>query len=419
MSRAIRSSVTAVIVAGVLIATVVVPASAASGDLDPSFGVGGRVTTVFPGGAAANAVAIQPDGLIVVVGWAARPGGVGAFAVARYEPNGSLDPTFGDGGTVLTPIRGGGDEARSVGLQRNGKIVVAGSDDRARFAVVRYLTDGSLDPSFGGNGIVRTDLTRGDDVAYDLAIQPDGRIVVVGSAGTWPPSFAVVRYRVDGRRDRAFGDRGVVITSLRWAVARAVTLQPDGRIVVAGYHSRGLALMRHLPRGRLDPTFGGDGRVGNVVPLISGHAVAIQADGRILAAGDWGIFAVGVARFTAAGRLDPTFGRDGVAHTRVGGGGSEQALSSVLLTPGGKIITAGGVGPHEPGDEVVSRFIALRWRRNGALDRTWGGNGKVQTRFPGGARGWGAALQADGAVVVVGGAGDGNAEAFALARYLP
>jgi uncharacterized delta-60 repeat protein len=417
VARAIRSSVTAAIVAGVLIATVAVPASAASGDLDPSFGVGGRVTTVFPGGAAANAVAIQPDGLIVVVGWAARPGGVGAFAVARYEPNGSLDPTFGDGGTVLTSIRGGSDEARSVGVQPNGKIVVAGSDDRARFAVVRYRADGSLDPSFGGNGIVRTDLTPGDDVAYDLAIQPDGRIAVVGSARTWPPSFAVVRYRVDGRRDRTFGDRGVVITPFRWAVARAVALQPDGRIVVAGYHSSGLALMRYLPRGRLDPTFGRDGRVGGVVPSISGLAVAIQPDGRILAAGDWDIFAVGLARFTAAGRLDPTFGRGGVARTRVGAG--EQALSSLLLTPRGKIVTTGGAGPHEPADEVDSRFIALRWRRNGALDPTWGGNGKVQTRFPGGARGWGAALQADGAVVVVGGAGDRYAEAFALARYLP
>jgi uncharacterized delta-60 repeat protein len=417
MSRAIRSSVTAVIVAGVLIATVAVRASAASGDLDPSFGAGGRVTTAFPGGAAANAVAIQPDGRIVAVGWATRPSGGPSIAVARYQPNGELDPSFGDGGMVLTSIRGGGDEARSVEVRSNGKIVVAGSDDRARFAVVRYRADGSLDPSFGGNGIVRTDLTPRDDVAYDLAIQANGRIVVVGSAGYPTPSFAVVRYRADGRRDRSFGDRGIVITPFRWAVARAVAIQPDGRIVVAGHHARGLALMRHLPNGRLDPTFGGDGRVGNVVPQIFGLAVGIQPDGRILAAGDWNIFWVGLARFTATGRLDPTFGRDGVAHARVGAG--EQALSSVLLTPRGKIITAGGAGPHEPGDEVDSRFIALRWRRNGALDPTWGGNGKVQTRFPGGARGWGAALQADGAMVVVGGAGDGNAEAFALARYLP
>src|SRR5512141_1604453 len=138
-------------------------AQGAGGDLDPTFGNGGQVTTVFPGGSYATAVAIQADGKIVAVGAAAGPSVTGDFAVARYEPDGSLDATFGLEGMVTTAIGGGRDEAQSVAIQENGRIVVSGTDSWRRFAVVRYRPDGDLDSSFGDGGIVRTNFAPGQD----------------------------------------------------------------------------------------------------------------------------------------------------------------------------------------------------------------------------------------------------------------
>ena len=391
----------------------VLPASASPGDLDPTFGDGGKVTTAFPGGSYANAVVVQTDAKIVVVG------AVGDHvAVARYQPNGSLDPDFGTDGLVTTQLsgEGGWDEARAVAIQRNGKIVVAG-DDRGRFGVIRYRSDGTLDPGFGGDGIVRTNVTRSSDIAEDLVIQPNGRIVVVGQAGL-NPKFALVRYRRDGTRDPSFGHLGKVLTSFgSWASPRAVALQPDGRIVVAGA-AGGLALARYRLNGTLDPNFGDGGKVtgwdvGSPPWAIFASSMAIQPDGRILAGGDYGIFELGLARFLQDGRLDPTFGRDGILRTHVACG--EQGVTDVMLQPNGRIVGAGYVGPHEAGDcGEPGRFFVIRALRDGSLDPTWGSDGRVVTHFPGGAGAWGAATQPDGRLVVVG----SSAEGFALARYL-
>jgi len=395
-----------------------IPASAAEGDLDPGLGTGGTVVTAFPGGeASSNALAIQADGKIVVVGASAGPSNTGEFAVARYRTDGSLDPTFSKNGKLTTPIAGGeGDEARSVAIQANGRIVVAGTDSLRKFAVVRYRSNGALDPTFGGNGIVRTDMTRGDDIAYDLVIQADGKIVLVGGVGQPQPTFGLARYRSNGALDPTFGQRGKVFTGGGTWVARAVALQPNGRLVVAGYNKLGLAVARYRPDGRLDSSFSGDGKLDQNVSAPQ-HAifaldVAIQPDGRIVTAGDYDIFQVGLARITVAGRLDRTFGGDGVVRTGLGKG--EQAISGLVIQPSGKIVAAAAAGPHESSDTIVWRFVITRYRKDGTLDRTWGGDGKVRTDFPGGGWARGAAAQDDGKIVVAGGAGGG----FALARYL-
>jgi len=385
----------------------------AGGDLDPTFGGTGKVVTAFTGGSYANAVAVQADAKIVVVGAVA-----GHTAVARYLPDGSLDPAFGTDGLVTTQLSGkrGWDEARAVAIQPNGKIVVVG-DDRERFGVVRYLSDGTLDIAFGGDGIVRTNLTNNADVGEDLVIQPNGRIVVVGQAGL-NPRFALVRYMPDGSRDPAFGDRGKVLTSFGgWASPRAVALQSDRRIVVAGA-AGGLALARYLPNGSLDPSFGDGGKVTGWKVSSPGWAIfpsamTIQPNGRIVAAGDWDIFRLGFARFLRDGRPDRSFGGDGFVRTHVACG--EQSITDLVLQRNGRIIGAGYVGPHEPGDcGDPGRFIVLRTLPDGSLDPTWGGNGKVVTHFPGGAGAWGAALQADGRLVLAGSSADG----FVLARYM-
>ncbi|HEU4355713.1 MAG TPA: delta-60 repeat domain-containing protein [Actinomycetota bacterium] len=408
------ASMTALAVVLFLVTLGAPPALAAAGDLDPGFDGDGKVTTPFPIGSFANDLAIQSDGRIVAVGAAAGDTGTGEFAIARYDTDGGLDATFGVGGMVTTPIAGGGgDEARSVAIQPNGKIVVAGTDSYARFAVVRYRSGGTLDASFGGDGIVRTDLSPSGDIGYDVAIQADGRIVVVGRSGDADARSAVLRYRSDGRLDRSFGERGTVL-SRRWGVARAVALQPDGRIVVTGYDTYGLVVARFLTDGTPDDTFGGDGFARRVVSEIFPLSVALQPSGRIVVGGDYDIFARGLARFTARGRLDDTFGGDGVVQTQVGSG--EQAVAGLAIQPNGRIVAAGYYGPHEGGTTEVFHIAVTRHLRNGKLDDSWSGNGKVVTSFAGGAYARGVALQPDGKVVVAGGAGD--PQAFALVRYL-
>lgn len=411
--RALRLAVAAAVCVGT-VGFSPTPALAADGDLDSGFGSGGTLTTFFPVGSYANAVAIQPDGKIVAVGAAAGPSLTGEFAVARYETDGTLDTAFSEDGMLTTPIAGGGDEARSVAIQPNGRIVVAGIDSRRRFAVVRHLADGSLDPSFDGNGIVRTNLTSGEDLAYDVAIQPDGKIVVVGSAGPNAPRSAIVRYRPGGGLDRAFGDRGIIVADRGWSTARSVVLQPDGRIVVAGYGG-GIRLERFRPSGRRDRSFGGDGVVDDVDGMIFPLAVALQDDGRIVVAGAWDIFEVGLARFTTDGALDPTFGVDGLVHHAWSTGG-EQAIDALVIQDDGRIVAVGSSGPHEFGDPGEWRFVLTRYEADGTLDTTWGTAGEVVTDFLGGGSVNGAAAQPDGNIVVVGGAGD--PEQFALARYL-
>jgi uncharacterized delta-60 repeat protein len=390
-------------------------AVAAGGDPDPGFGTAGKATATFPGGAFGTSVAVDADGSIVMAGAAAGTSGTGEFAVARFDAGGMLDGTFGGGGRVTTPIAGGhGDEAWSVAIQANGRIVVAGTDSMLRFAIVRYRRNGTLDPTFGGDGRVTTDFAPGHDVAWDVAIQADGKIVAAGGAGFGQAGFRLARYRRNGALDPTFGDGGKVVTPYRGANARALTVQRNGRVVVAGYNSRGLALARYLPDGRLDPTFAGDGTIGAVVSQIFALAVAVQPDGRIVATGDHDIFRVGLARFRRNGRLDRSFGSDGVVRTRLGPG--EQTLNGVVARPSGAIVAAGYTGPHEFGDPTVPRFVAARYLSDGSLDPTFGGDGKVATFFPGGARAGGIAVH-EGDLVVGGrsGAGDG---AFALVRYL-
>jgi len=268
-------------------------AGAAAGDLDPSFGSGGKVLTdvgterfVVNG---ADAVAIQTNGKIVAAG-----GVSGSFVLLRYNRDGSLDQSFGSGGKVLTRFGPANfDHASAVAIQANGKIVAAGGGG-GRLELARYNADGSLDPTFGAGGKVVTGFGPLDSgFANAVAIQLNGRIV---AAGVTPiafmrAEFAVARYNRDGSLDPSFGSGGKVLTHFDSPpsidVAKAVAIQSEGKIVTAGGGTH-FALARYDTDGSLDTSFGSGGTLlTDFGPESSSGAgaVAIQPNGAIVVAG--------------------------------------------------------------------------------------------------------------------------------------
>ena len=222
-------------------------AQAASGALDATFGIGGKVTTDFAGDSdEARGVVLQPDGKIVAAGAANTEGSRdrgsgGDFALARYNPNGALDATFGTGGKVTTDFNGDDDAAFGVVLQPDGKIVAAGAAKTSYrgqdFALARYNPNGTLDATFGTGGKVTTDFNGDDDAAFGVVLQPDGKIVAAGAAKTSyrGQDFALARYNPNGTLDATFGTGGKVTTDFNGDdAAFGVVLQPDGKIVAAG-----------------------------------------------------------------------------------------------------------------------------------------------------------------------------------------
>jgi uncharacterized delta-60 repeat protein len=400
-------------------------ANAAPGNLDTTFAGDGTVTTApAQGGGIAKAVAIQPDGKIVAAGQTL--GRKPRLAVVRYTGRGKLDTDFGRDGTVITDVSRGGDRGNDVAIQSDGKIVVAGRSGRYnhKFALVRYTLRGALDSTFAEDGTLTTDFTDTGDAANAVAIQPDGKIVAVGQAGG--AAFALARYNIDGSMDPTFGGDGTVTTDFpgRMATANAVAIQPDGKILSAGVSAFRPALARYNSDGTLDPTFGGDGKVTLGVAccpsFVAVNDVAIQPGGQIVTAGEWfECFGPGdceadamLTRYNADGTLDTTFSGDGIAFVN----GSANALA---IQADGKIVAAGWI-ERGFGAKAQTDFLVARFDPDGTHDGTFGKEGEVLTSFtPNVDRAEDIALQSDGKIVAAGGAAVfGPHPTFAVARYL-
>jgi uncharacterized delta-60 repeat protein len=396
-------------------------AAAQAGALDPSFGGDGKVTTDLTSRSdVALGLIVQGDGKLVVAGPASSRG---RFALVRYADDGRLDDTFSSDGKVFTSFGPGEEVAADLALQTDGKLVAAGwTGDAARFALARYNGDGTLDSSFGGDGKVTTNFTPRDDFASAIAIQTDGKIVAVGAAGGSGVRFAAARYNDDGSLDTSFGGDGKVMTDFSpgYDYADAVALQADGKVVLAGtagYFSRNarFALVRYAADGTRDSTFAGDGKLTtNLTARFDGaFAVAIQSADQKIVAAGQARLDMALLRYNPDGTLDDTFSGDGVRRTNFTDG--LDYADDVALAADGKIVAAGTANWFGRN----ARFALARYDADGTLDTAFGGDGKVVTNFTASFDGiFDVEIQpADGKIVAAGAAGRRGAK-FAVARYL-
>ncbi len=399
------------------------------GMLDSAFADGGKTTLNFGSGDDyGQSVVVQEDGKLVVAGYATI-GSQFHFALARYLPDGRPDSTFSSDGRQSTSFGTGDHRAYAVALQPDGKIVVAGYatvNNEFDFAVARYKTDGSLDASFSGDGKTTTNVGGFFDKAYALLIQPDGKIVLGGVYGQNTNSdFALVRYLPNGQLDPTFGNSGIATLSVgnSYDELHGLALQDDGKIVGAGFTDNGtdydFAVARFTTNGQPDLGFNGTGKQSTDIGLGDyGQAVGLQAGGAIIVLGYTATTALdydfALVRYLADGTPDPAFGTMGLAGTVVTSiSPSFDAGYALALQADGKIL-AGGYTPGAGHPD----FALLTYLHDGTLDETFGVNGVAKTDFSGGTDQI-AALAIDGNnnTVAVGRSNNGSDFDFAVARY--
>ncbi|WP_370197135.1 delta-60 repeat domain-containing protein, partial [Aurantimonas sp.] len=393
----------------------------------PSFAIGdGIVTTDIAGSHDyGQSVTVQADGGILVAGYTFN-GSNNDFALVRYNADGSLDTSFGGGdGIVTTDIAGRTDQGYSVTVQADGGVLVAGygwTGSSYDFALVRYNADGSLDTSFG-DGIVTTDIAGGADYGHSVTVQADGGILVAGHSGS---DFALMRYNADGSLDTGFGGGdGIVTTDIAGSAdqGRSMTVQADGGILVAGYGLNGanndIALVRYNADGSLDTSFGGGDGIVTIDIAGShdfGYSVTVQADGGILVAGrGWtgSSYDFVLVRYNADGSLDTGFGGgDGIVTTDIGG--NTDIGSTVTVQADGGILVAG-----RSYDGTSYDFVLVRYNADGSLDTSFGGGDGIVTTDIAGSQdnGYSVTVQADGGILVAGDTWNGSSYDFALVRY--
>ena len=373
------------------------------GDLDTSFGSGGRKTVNFGGIDAANVVLVQPNGRVVAAGGG---GPASSFCVVRLRSaNGTLDPTFGSGGKRVIDFGTDDEAVHGAALQSDGRIVLAG-DARLQPAVVRLKANGALDASFDGDG--RKVFSWGAiGRVTAVVVAPNGKILLGGFSGPEGGNIQVARLKANGAFDTTFGTGGIATVDFGGTeFGEAMARQADGRILVAGRASPGGAVVARLrATGALDPDFGTGGRV-TLSAAVSAGAVLVQSDRNILVAGNTsGSAVMTVTRLRPDGSLDTTFGGGGTA--TVDFGSLADLLGGAVLQPDGKIVLAGYTQASE--DVAVARLNA-----NGSLDAGFGAGGKATVDFGVATFGNAVALAPNGRIVVAGQKTGGDD--FAVAR---
>ncbi|MCX7093517.1 MAG: hypothetical protein NTY50_08735 [Methylobacter sp.] len=376
----------------------------------------------------ASTVIIQPDGKILAAGFG-NDGTDSDIALVRYNSNGSLDSSFSGDGIVTTAIGSSSNEtARLMRLQADGKILLLGSSSysggMSNLAIVRYNSNGLLDTSFSGDGKIATDIAFFTSIA-EITTQTDGKILVAGTyhgSSTYDNLFALARYNSNGSLDTSFSSDGKVTTTIPYLLSnnnsvKSVSVQADGKILVAGdSNSNQFCLVRYNPDGSLDTSFDGDGTLAflhstEMGPL-SLSSVTAQSDGKILVVGKGSWVGFILARLNNNGSLDDSFGGNGMVTTLTSS--SVDRPTSVITQPDGKLLVAGYTYNGANYD-----FALVRYNSNGSLDTNFDGDGKVSTSISSYSDyAFSVIALADGKLLVVGRAGDGSNNAdFALVRY--
>ncbi|MCX7262695.1 MAG: hypothetical protein NTX67_08030 [Burkholderiales bacterium] len=365
----------------------------ANGSLDTSFEGDGKA--IIPLGTSSDegrAIMLQADGKILVAGTSWN-GSNNDFSLIRLNANGSLDTSFDGDGKAIIPVGNGSDSASAMMLQADGKILVAGTSFNnvgTDFSLIRLNANGSLDTSFSGDGKAIISVGEGwmDDVGSAMTLQADGKILVAGSSRGNNTDFSLIRLNANGSLDTSFDGDGIALigAGASFGTGRAISLQADGKILVAGSSDLGgnkFSLIRLNANGSLDTSFVGSldtslygaGKVNIPVGLKDSFAsaIALQADGNILVAGssNWrstgGNLDFSLIRLNANGSLDTGFAYFGKAYVEVGS--SEDYVSAITLQTNGKILVAGFSANANTTDYD---FSLIRLHENGSLDTTLG-----------------------------------------------
>lgn len=394
---------------------------AAAPGLDLAFGNQGVVTTdFFDNKDFAHGIAIVRNSRIFLVGTTWGGNSNWDFAVAGYDFKGA-PLKFGTKGKIVTQVGSASDIAYAAAAHGNTLIVVAGAShvgSKRVMSVVRYRLNGALDAGFGTAGKIMIPIGFGNAEAAAIAIQKDGKILLAGYSSAGTKDFAVVRLNPNGVVDNTFGTAGVVTTNFGTSddYGNAIVIQSDQKIVVAGTSIENGAQIRYstaryLPNGSLDAGFGTGGTVTTKIDGsgVTARSIGIQSTGNIVVGGAGGSKAFTLVRYTSVGKLDTTFGTQGIVTTPVTGGVAEYSMA---VRPDDKIIGAGF-----PASSLTG-FGVMGYKTTGVALESYGTNGPLGT-FGDGAEAM--VLQADGKVLVAGSAnfgGPGTSQDFALARYL-
>lgn len=395
---------------------------AAPGDLDPSWGNGGGAVASFSDAIDyTTSTVVQPDGKVLVGGYTYTfAGGSQRFVSSfrgRYNQDGTLDATFGTGGKIIDAAGSGEYFGWGLALQPDGKIVAVGtkgviySTTNAVIAVVRYNADGSLDTSFGEGGKVFKILSDYGDHANDVIVQPDGKIVVAGFSGLGAPTTraVVLRFNTDETLDQSFGWYGVFSTDFGsggFNQAGYAALQPDGKLIFACDAYNGadsdFGVIRLNANGILDSGFGANGKVMTSIASESIWGMALQPDKKILVSGEnydanFNLVSTSIVRYDGDGTLDTGFGSNGIVTTPTSS--TYKLGCGLAVQPNGKIVTAGNKLYNSPNlsiagerrqinlkvpaqmrenPEITRPSIAVaRYNADGSADTNFGADGKI------------------------------------------
>lgn len=367
------------------------------GSLVNTYGTNGATNTpIGLGNEEVRKFEFQTDGKVVAVGYTVV-GATTDIAVVRYNQNGTLDNTFGTGGIVQIDLGGGNDDAFGVEIDGSGRIIVIGETNSTPtydFFCIRLNSDGTFDNTFSGDGILTVDIDAGsEDHGSNVKFTSTGKIVIAGYRNKGcSGDFAVVRINTDGTLDNTFSGDGIVTTGITGCTEdfiSSLVVQSDDKIIASGSSKDvdyDFAMARYNTDGTLDATFGTGGIV--VTPIgpagISDdhcYGIALQADGKIVRTG-WtrastsSDFDFATARYNTDGSLDNTFGTGGIVITNIGPGATEDQARAVALMKDGHIIIAGN---SDNGD-----FTLVRYNSNGTLDNLFSGDGIATADLAGG-----------------------------------